>query len=248
MTTRRILALAALGLVAYALFLAATMPAAYVATRLPPALELIEPRGTLWNGTARGLLRTPNGPLALDGVEWRFAPAALLSGRMAFDLHATARGLDVRARLAHGIGGLSASDIAAQADAALAATYLPLLSAWKPQGAITLQAPRLAWDAREIRGEARAEWRGATLSLPDPRALGTYRAELRGDGGPARLDVSTLEGALQVKAAGTVTPARVELKGEARAQGPQADALAPLLDLLGPRRPDGARDIVLRTP
>jgi len=35
--------------------------------------------------------------------------------------------------------------------------------------------------------------------------------------------------------------ARFAFSGEARGEGPDAAALTPLLDLLGPRRPDGSR-------
>jgi general secretion pathway protein N len=93
-----------------------------------------------------------------------------------------------------------------------------------------------------MRGEARAEWKDATLALSPVRPLGTYRAELRGAGGPAKLTVTTVDGALRISGDGTLTaPSRFAFSGEARGNGPQAQALEPLLDLLGPRRADGAR-------
>jgi hypothetical protein len=67
------------------------------------------------------------------------------------------------------------------------------------------------------------------------------------EAGPAQLSVPTLEGPLTVIGTGTLTPPhRLAFSGEARAEGESAKALEPLLDLLGPRRPDGARSVEVR--
>jgi len=113
---------------------------------------------------------------------------------------------------------------------------------------VTLEAPALAWDGRTARGAARAEWRDAGIALTDVRPLGSYRIEARGEGGPLQLAVTTLEGPLTVTGRGTFAPpAALAFSGEARAEGPGAAALEPLLNLLGPRRADGARTIDWRT-
>ena len=41
-------------------------------------------------------------------------------------------------------------------------------------------------------------------------------------------------------------PGAITFSGEARGQGANAAALEPLLNLMGPRRPDGARSIEVR--
>ena len=61
------------------------------------------------------------------------------------------------------------------------------------------------------------------------------------------LKVTTLEGPLRITGQGTLaSPARLAFSGEARAEGDAAKALEPLLDLLGARRPDGARALEWR--
>jgi hypothetical protein len=248
---RRILALALLGLLAYGAFLVATLPAEVAVARLqrPGLLEWSEARGTVWRGSARVRATLPSGALEVDALTWRFAPARLLAARLAFDVEATGPGLEARGELARGLAGIEAREVRARGDARLLALAAPLLGTWRPQGTLTLAAPLLTWDERELRGSARGEWQGATLSLPDPQPLGTYVAEFNADGGPAKVKVSTTEGTLRIAADGAFTPpTRFALRGEARAEGPGAQAIAPLLDLLGPRRPDGARAIDWRTP
>lgn len=247
----RAASLAALGIAAYAVVLAATVPASVLVARLHPRpeVELTDVRGTIWRGSSHVRLRLPTGAVELDTVRWRFAPSQLLAARVAFDVDAAGRGLVAQGRLARGLAGFEARDVTARGDAAILALAAPLLGTWRPQGEVTVAAPQLAWDERELRGQARAEWRGAMLSLPDPRALGTYVAQLRGDGGPAKVTLTTTDGSVRLSGEGTFTPpSRFALRGEARAEGPNAEAVAPILDLLGPRRADGARTIDWRTP
>jgi len=59
--------------------------------------------------------------------------------------------------------------------------------------------------------------------------------------------VTTIKGPLRVTGSGTASPSSgFTFKGEARGEGEAAKALEPLLDLMGPRRPDGARALELR--
>lgn len=212
--------LVALGIVAYVAFALLLMPARFALAHgtLPPGLVLQEVRGTLFHGEARASLAAGGTPIPIDSLAWRFVPSRLLAGKMAYDVDANAPGLQAHARLQHGFGGLSADDVSARGDAALAAAISPLAAAWQPQGAVTLTAPHLAWNEREIVGEAQAEWRGARVALPQPRALGSYRAALEGHGGPARLVVTTLDGDYAVRGEGTLTPQRFEIHGQAGGQ------------------------------
>jgi hypothetical protein len=61
------------------------------------------------------------------------------------------------------------------------------------------------------------------------------------------LTVTTLEGPLRVTGHGTFSPpSRASFSGEARSEGDAARSLDALLDLMGPRRADGARSLELR--
>ncbi|HEX3097855.1 MAG TPA: type II secretion system protein N [Usitatibacter sp.] len=243
-------ALAVLGIAAYAVFLAASMPARFVAQRIsvPGAIELVDAQGTVWDGRARALVAAGGPSATLDDVRWHFLPARIASGRLAFALDASGAGLDGHAEVERGPGAFGARDVHARADAAALAAFLPLVAGWRPEGAVTLVAPAIAWNGREAHGEARLEWRDAALAIGAVRPLGSYRLEARAEGGPARITLTTLDGALRLAGTGTFTPPdALAFAGDARAEGPTAAALEPLLNLLGPRRADGARTLEWHT-
>jgi general secretion pathway protein N len=247
----RLRAIAALGTAAYVVFLVAATPASFVAARLSAALPghvtLTDTRGTLWAGNARARVIAQGGPLFLDRLEWRLRPARFAAGRLAFDLRAVARGLDAQLQVARGFSGWELRDVAARAEAAIVTAVVPWIATWRPEGTLVIASPAVDWDEREARGQLSLEWRDAAVSLSEVRPLGSYRLEAHAEGAPARFTVSTLDGALKVAGQGTFTPpSRLAFSGEAHAEGSQAKALEPLLDSIGPRRPDGARALELR--
>lgn len=247
--SRRVTALAVLGIVAYAVFMAALVPARFVVSRiaLPPELVLRDVDGTVWSGRAAASWSSGGASLSLDTVQWHWRPLALMSGRMAYDVEAHGKGLDARARLARGIASSSVQDVTLRADAAALATTIPLASAWQPAGRVDITSPSLSWNGRELIGRGRAQWSDAALAISSVRPLGTYVVRLDGAGGPARVTLTTTQGALRLSGDGTLEGLqRLAFTGEARADGPQAAALTPVLDLFGPRRPDGSR--ALRFP
>ena len=239
-----------LGLAAYALFVVATLPARWAATRLqlPPGIALSAVSGTVWKGSAQASA-TGDASGAGTRLQWHFLPARLVAGRLAFAVHASGPALEGEAEIARGPGELEARAVRARLDASRLAALVPLLAPWRPQGTVTLEAPALAWDGRNARGRASAEWRDAALALTDVRPLGSYRVEARADGGPLELAVTTLQGPLAVSGRGTFAPpAALAFSGEARAEGSGDAALEPLLNLLGPRRADGARTLQWGSP
>ena len=217
---KRILALVLLGVVAFAILLVVMMPASVIVphAQLPPGVSVKDAQGTLVSGSARATWQSPLGPIEIDRIEWKALPAEAMSGRLAYSLRAIAPQLEATGKIAHGPGGIEAFDLRVTGDASLAASMSPIVAAWRPSGPVTLTAQHLQWDDREIRGDALVEWRDAHASLPDPRALGSYRAEMHGTGGPARVTVTTIEGSYPVRAEGTVTPQVAEIRGTANGQ------------------------------
>lgn len=237
-----------LGIVAYAAFAAAIVPARFIAQKvaLPPGVALSGVDGTVWRGGAQAEI-TAGGASAQARLRWRFLPASLVSGRVAFALDADGSGLEAHGIVARSLTGYQARDVRVSADAAQLAAAAPLLGAWRPEGALTLSAPALAWNDGHARGTARAEWKNASLALTDVRPLGDYRIEASAEGGPAAFTVTTLDGVLRIAGHGSFAPPdTLAFSGEARAAGPSAAALEPLLNLLGPRRADGARTLEWR--
>lgn len=236
-------ALVALGIAAYLAFLLATMPASFVAARVSvPGVRIEAARGTLWNGQARARIATGTGALELDDVHWQWRASRVLAGRLAWHVQATSPALFAQAQVERGIATLELRELQARGDAAALAPLVPLLAAWRPEGGVRLASPRIAWDGRQLRGDARLEWTQAALAISAVHPLGSYRVDARAAGGPAEFQLSTLEGPLRIAGHGTFeAPGAFTFSGDARAEGPSSAALQPLLDLLGPRRADGAR-------
>jgi general secretion pathway protein N len=247
----RLRAIAALGVAAYLVFLAAGVPASFVAARVSAhtqgRVQLIEPEGTAWNGKARAIVTSPSGAVAVDHIEWQFRPARLASLRLAFDVRAALAGLDAGFEIGRSPGAWEARDVKAAGDVAALSALFPLLAAWRPEGTFSLASPAFSWDGRTARGEARLTWGRAAVALSAVRPLGNYHASLNANEGPVHFRVNTLEGALRIEGKGTFTPSgQVEFSGDARAEGANTAALDPLLDLLGPRRADGSRALAWR--
>ena len=247
MNTRSIVVV---GVLAYAAFLVVLVPASFVADRITAATQrhvaIADAGGTLWNGAARIRFTVAGGWLDLDSLEWHFVPARLLAGRLAFDAKASAPGLEASAQIGRGLGDWELRNGAASASVASLATLAPVAAQWRPEGRLAATIPSWRWNDRSARGEATVEWRDAAVSLSEVKPLGTYRVVATGNGETAQLALSTIAGALQVSGKGSAGPAELRLSGEARSDPAMAKALEPLLDLMGPRRPDGSRALELR--
>jgi len=247
----RTLTLVVLGVVAYAAFLVATVPARFVAAQVQAhagdRIRVHEAHGTAWHGAARADVAIPGGWLPLDNLAWRFLPSELARGRIAVALDAQAADLAAQATVAR---SASSWHVAGEANgnASFVSTIAPLLATWRPEGRIALRTQGFDWNDREARGDVQADWSDAALALSQLRPLGAYRATLHAEGPSGKLAVTTLDGPLRLTGQGDIVfPASITFNGEARAQGPAAASLDPLLDLLGPRRPDGARTLAWRS-
>jgi general secretion pathway protein N len=243
-------AYAGLGLAAYSVFLLATIPAAWVGAQLQAALpgriEVSNAQGTLWRGQARVSFAPSRNRVSLDAVEWSFAPSRLFAGEIAFDTRARGGGLQAAAQLAQSFNGWRVRGLRAEGDAAGLAIVVPIVTAWRPAGPIAISSPEIAIRGREARGSLDLEWRDASTALSDVRPLGSYSATWKADSGPGKIEVKTLRGPLRVSGTGTASASGFAFSGEARGEADAAKQLEPLLDLMGPRRPDGARALELR--
>ena len=243
--------LALVGTSAYVLFLLATLPASVVANRLPATsaarIEMADVEGTIWSGSARiDVMPASAPPIRIERLAWRFLPSRLASGKLAYEARFAAAGMRGSMEAGRRLGGWYASAVEARGDAQALEAFVPLASAWRPAGEISLAVPGLELDKEGARGEASAEWRKASVALSDVRPLGSYRAQWKGEG-KGSVELTTLEGPLRVTGVGSLSPqGRLSFAGEARADPAHAKALEPLLDLIGPRRPDGARSIAFR--
>jgi len=243
--------LVAFGVAAYAVFLVATTPARFAAaqleSRMRDRVRVHDAHGTVWSGAARAEIALPgSGWMPMDNLAWRVQPAELLRGRVAFTVDAAAADLAAQGTIARSVSLWHVKGTAT-GSAAVLSTLSPLLSAWRPEGKLAINVDDLAWDERTVQGNVQADWSGAGVALAQVRPLGSYRATLRAEGTNGKLAISTLDGPLRIAGQGDIVfPSRFSFNGEARAQGPAAASLDPLLDLMGPRRADGARTLAWR--
>lgn len=242
---------AAIGIPAYALFMVLTAPASFLAARATRASEgrvhFSDTYGTLWSGSVRAHVEAPGGAYQLDRVAWRLLPAKLAEGRIAFDVSADSREASGHVQMLRGWSDWEARAGAARVDSRVLPVFFPIVAAWRPEGSVSVTADGVRWNGREMHGPIALEWRDAAVALSDVRPLGSYRLVAEGVGDSVRIALSTLAGALQLSGKGEAGLARgTTFSGEARGDGASAAALEPLLNLMGPRRPDGARSIEVR--
>lgn len=239
------------GLMATALFAPARWLAWGVAQASQQRVQLLQPQGTVWQGSAQLVLGAdPAVATALPGrLEWRLRPqwlgAALrlhapccMTTPWDLTLEAATRAVQLRTsdldagqaiRLPSALlAGLGTPWNTIQLQGTLALQPQGLTLQWQP-GALALQG-RLQIDALQMR-----------TRLTPLQPVGSYRIELLGGDAPT-LALQTLDGALQLQGRGQWLQGRLQFEGEARAAAGREDALANLLNIIGRR--DGARSII----
>ena len=228
-------------------------PARWLAAGLARAsgerVQLVEPEGSVWRGSARLLLTGGAGShdrSALPGrLHWRLSPGW---GGVAIGLNAdccTPHG-PLALTLAPRWGGarLRVADGRSLWPAALLDGLGTPFNTLQPRGELALATRGLdvQWLAGRLQLAGRAELTARHVSsrLSTLHPLGSYQAVL--DGGESlTLALSTLEGsALQLSGSGQWVGPRLRFRGEASAAPGLEATLANLLNVLGRRQGDRA--------
>ncbi|MCX4164620.1 MULTISPECIES: type II secretion system protein N [Paraburkholderia] len=238
------------GTVSCAVVLLAMLPAAWItpqfAKKTQGHINLVDPAGSLWHGSATLMLAAgPDASAAtlLPGrIEWRTAFWPLFIGRVRMEMRQSEAMPDpVNVDAAASSATLSAGSIA------VPASLLTGLGA--PFNTLDLQGDvRLSWtDWRAFRGQSFGQ---LTVTLNDMssrvsrvKPLGSYRVVFQAEGAASTLDLSTLKGPLLLDGHGTLGNGGSSFQGTASASPDQKDNLAGLLNLLG--RPNGPGTVAL---
>ena len=212
-------------------------------------VRLIEPRGTLWNGSARLLLTGGSGSrdsAALPGqVAWRLRP-----GWLALNFQFTAAcctPAPLQARLSPGWSAsvLQLTDGTSQWPAAVLTGLGTPWNTLKAEGNLRLMTRGLSMTWNEgrmvVAGRAELTAIGMSSRLSTLKPMGSYRITLNG-GDSAALEVTTLEGSLQLSGSGQWVGTRLRFQGIASAAPEHEAALANLLNIIGRR--EGTRSII----
>jgi general secretion pathway protein N len=210
------------------------------------AVLLAEPQGSVWSGSAQLVLTGGAGSqdsAALAGrVHWHLSPTLTgLRARISADCCTPTSALTLHVSPRWGGAQLTLADGQSVWPAALLAGLGTPWNTIQPQGELTLatQDLHVEWAAGRIglqgRVEATARHLSSRLATLEP--LGSYRLELRG-GDVVALELTTLEGGLQLSGRGQWVGARLHFAGEARAAAGLETQLANLLNIIGRRQAD----------
>jgi general secretion pathway protein N len=235
-------------------------PAAWLASGVASVtrqrLVLADARGTIWSGSA---------VVVLTGGEGS-RDASSLPGRLAWTLRPQGLGLELQLLHACCLNGV----VAVRISPGISRTAFALLPSadrvgqWPTAFLGGLGTP---WNTMELGGSVRLASKALRIEsvqgrwVVDGRAdldlvavssrlttlesLGSYRMSLSGDAanpGISQLSLTTQDGALQLSGNGTLGPAGVRFRGEARASAAEEAALSNLLNIIGRR--DGARSVI----
>jgi general secretion pathway protein N len=249
---------ALIGLVAA---LVAFAPASWLARALASAtsehLLIVDTRGSIWNGS--GILVLTGGPGSRD--------ASALPGRLRWRMSLKGMGLQLAAQqdccingdlllgIKPGFGRLELSvdnraDWLARLPASLLAGLGTPWNTLQLGGSLRLSARelRLQWvQGRWLQsGELHLDLLNLSSRVSTVAPLGSYRLSLSADAatpGVSTLRLSTLEGALQLSGAGTLSSGgKSRFTGEAGAAPGREEALNNLLNIIGRRQ--GARSVL----
>ena len=212
-------------------------------------LLLLQPRGTVWTGSAQLVLtggNASNDRTALPGrVDWQLRPTwsgvrAQLSASCC-----TPRPLQAQAHLGWARMQLTVADGQSQWPAGLLTGLGTPWNTLQPQGQLVLQTQGFVarWAAGRLvlAGQAQLDARAMSSRLSTLRPMGSYRLVVQGGDVPT-LTLSTLEGALQLSGSGQWVGQRLRFTGEATAKPEREAALSNLLNIIGRR--SGARSII----
>jgi general secretion pathway protein N len=210
---------------------------------------LAQAEGSVWNGSARMVLTAGAGASdasSLPGrIQWTLRPH-WVGVKLQLDAPCCSRET-AQAVLRWAGSGPQLDFSSVQLD--LPAQWLSGLGApWNTlvlqgQVALKISSMQVQWLAQRTRlqGEATADLMGISSRLSTLAPLGDYRLTLSGGDVP-RLNVQTLEGALQLSGSGQWVGSRMRFNGEATAEAQHQDALNNVLNIIGRRQ--GAKSMI----
>lgn len=235
------------------LALLAFAPAHWLASALAGAtqgrLNLLDARGTVWDGSAQLVLSggadSTDATALPSRVTWRLRPRWPGAALQVQTACCMAQPTQVALLARWGGMSLRVDDSRSQWPADLLKGLGTPWNTLQPQGqlAVGTQGLSVEWDAGRVAVVGRAQVDALQMSsrLSTLKPMGSYRFVLSG-GDVARVHLETLEGSLLLSGEGQWVGARLHFEGEASAAPQRLDALSNLLNIIGRRQ--GERSII----
>lgn len=230
------------GIFAYLFFLLHWMPAEVlawaVAKQTGQRLFLTDPRGTVWEGSAKPVVSNGTQELELAPFRWHFLQNRLLRGQVAAQLDFVT-GSRVLLATTHDSVAFENTDLTLPVP--LLGIVFPALSVWQPDGTLELKTPLLSFATGHSSGEAKLLWKNASTSLSRVRPLGDYLFDISTAQRGIDYKLNTLSGALVLNGDG-YWRSRDDwtFSGQARARPDRQADLHDLLQLFSRQR-DGEK-------
>lgn len=243
-----------LGLLAYLIFLVATVPASWLAWGLSRStrgtVAIVHGQGSLWHGTGRLIVYFPRAtPQDLGQTEWRINPLWLPAGRLQVYINAVGLESQISATVGVTPSRVVIQDPRISASAHFASQFYAPLNLFSPKGGLRFDAEELTLDRAGLHGNAQIFWDGASSGLSSVQPLGDYRVDVHSNGESVVLKLSTLRGALELSGQGQwqiLKSGEIQLSGVATPKT-RTEELEPLLKLLGRNQGGGRRSFRLKT-
>lgn len=232
-------AIALAGSLLYAVFLLATLPAAWLgdwlARQSRGQLVLQAAQGSVWDGAGQLRIAGAGGEPLVVRLRWRVQPLWLVTGRLRAQLQAE-DGLNLRTGLDLGWRRLQLGNLEAELPAAAIPALFAPAALLAPSGRLRLTSDEFEWQAGSLHGELRIAWTGAGTSLGGAGELGDYLLVINGQGSTAALRLDTLRGEVRLAGQGSWQPGdgRLQLDASLR-PGTREAQLAPLLQMMQAR-------------
>ncbi|MGM9426889.1 type II secretion system protein N [Hydrogenophaga sp. MI9] len=241
-------------LVATVVFAPARWLGSALASLTDNKLQLLNARGTVWNGQGDLLLSGgagSKGQTALpEGIRWKLGPAwstgPALRARVSSPC-CTEQPIAVTFKPGFGSASVRFDAFSSRWPAAMLVGLGTPWNTLRLDGQLQLQSPgfAVAWNSGRpsLQGQIAVEAQDLATRVSTLRPLGSYRVEIRaGADDQASLSLATLSGGLQLQGNGQWVGGRLRFRGDAQAAPGNETALANLLSIIGRR--EGTRSLL----
>lgn len=200
-------------------------------------VELSNPAGTVWNGSATPMLNLRQGAsFPLERMDWNISFRTILSGNILVKLQESASRQKLPSEIYIGPRQVELRNISIELPAAALGALNPLLQGMAFQGQVQVSTDKLVLQHKgAIDGKMAANWQMAGSALSPVNPFGSYRFDLSGLGDRIQFSLRTLSGDLQLSGQGEwLTSNKLSFQTTAKAVGASKEMFTEMLHHLGP--------------